>query len=77
MRLIQLGVEILKFILEEILKPILRRLGTSVGVFLTTVGASSELATQVEVVLPTVLGLFFDLAWSHRNRMVVVRDALR
>lgn len=67
----------MKFLLEELLKPLARRLGTSTGVFLTTLGANSDLTTQVEVILPTVLGLLFDLAWSHRHRMVVRREVFR
>tara|TARA_B110000908_G_C10263799_1_gene461649 strand:- start:1450 stop:1683 length:234 start_codon:yes stop_codon:yes gene_type:complete len=77
MRLSLLGGENLKFLLDEILKPLSRRIGTSTGVFLTTLGANSELSTQVEVVLPTLLGLLFDLGWSHLNRIKDRREMFR
>ena len=67
----------MKFIIDEIAKPILRRAGTAAGAFLTTLGASSELTTQVEVALPLVLGLLFDLGWSHMNRLKVQREMFR
>lgn len=61
----------MKFLLDEVVKPLLRRIGTVAGSTLSALGASSELTSQVETVVPLVLGLLFDLAWSHRNRLIL------
>lgn len=56
-------------ILSEVAKPLFRRAGTFVGSTVFAAGLVSDVA-QVEGAVTLLLGLAWDLAWSHLNRQV-------
>lgn len=56
------------FIVQDLLKPIGRRLGTFASGMLIGIGASQELAMQVEMLIPVLLAFAADLALSKRAR---------
>jgi len=56
------------FVLDEVLKPVARRIGTAIGASLSTLGLTYDAAPAIELVLVILFGLAFDLVVSHRNR---------
>lgn len=58
----------MEFIVQDLMKPIGRRLGTFVAGILIGLGATQELALQVETLIPVVLAFAADLALSKRAR---------
>ena len=55
-------------IVEEVAKPILRRLGTFVGGALVSYGIAAETSSQIVVGLVALGGVLIDLLLSHANR---------
>lgn len=58
----------MNFVIKEIVKPLGRRLGTLVAGGLLTIGATQDVASQVELCIPALLALLADLILSHRGR---------
>lgn len=52
-------------ILHQIIAPIARRLGTSVGAYLTAIGLASDDAQIVVAAIPIVIGVVVDLLHSN------------
>lgn len=63
-----MGVTIMEFVLSQLAKPILRRLGTAIGASLLTFGYTQEAAVNLETAV-TGLGLvLIDLVLSYKDR---------
>ncbi len=56
------------FILKELLAPTARRLGTASAGALVALGATNELASQIEIVVPALVAFTADLIFSYRSR---------
>lgn len=57
-----------KFVISEILNPLLRRAGTAFGVYLVAQGVDQNTATQIAAGAVAAGGVLFDLLNSHFNR---------
>jgi len=54
---------------ENIIAPIGRRIGTSLGAMLTGLGASAEHINVLVAAIPAIVGIAFDIALvQYRNR---------
>lgn len=62
------GVKMLEFVLRELAKPIIRRLGTSAAAVLVGMGYASEQTIAVETALTSVGLVLIDLVLSHKAR---------
>ena len=60
------------FILNEILSPVCRRLGTAAAAGVATLGATADVQNQVAVAVTAVCGLAFDLMLSRRHRALTL-----
>ncbi|WP_114963025.1 hypothetical protein [Tritonibacter mobilis] len=58
----------MKFLLEEMLRPASRSIGTLLGGALLGIGATEQLAGQVEVVAASLVLFAADLVASHVQR---------
>jgi len=58
-----------KYLITEILKPILRRLGTAMGATLVGMGVANEHAVQIETAAIALLLVLADLILSHFERI--------
>lgn len=58
-----------RMIVNEVLKPLARRLGSVIAGGLLALGATQDLASQVELCVPAALALLADLILSHMNRV--------
>jgi len=56
------------FLLQELLKPALRRMGTATGTAIAAYGASVEVSNAAELVFIWASGIILDLVLSHNNR---------
>jgi hypothetical protein len=58
----------MKFFIDELAKPIARRMGTAIGTAILALGAAEQLALQVETVSTALILFAFDLVMSYRGR---------
>lgn len=57
-----------KFVVQDLLKPVSRRIGTAIAGGLVALGATQPLAEQVELVVPALIAFVADLILSYRER---------
>lgn len=62
------GVSIMEFVLRELAKPILRRLGTVMGTALLSMGYAAEQTVAVETAATSLGLILIDLVLSHKER---------
>jgi hypothetical protein len=62
------GVSIMEFVLRELAKPILRRLGTVLGTALMSMGYAAEQTVAVETAATSLGLILIDLVLSHKER---------
>ena len=62
------GVSIVEFVLRELAKPILRRLGTVMGTALVSMGYAAEQSVAVETAATSLGLILIDLLLSHKER---------
>jgi hypothetical protein len=62
------GVMIMEFVLRELAKPILRRLGTVMGTALLSMGYAAEQTVAVETAATSLGLILIDLVLSHKER---------
>jgi hypothetical protein len=62
------GVTIMEFVLRELAKPILRRLGTVMGTALLSMGYAAEQTVAVETAATSLGLILIDLVFSHKER---------
>jgi hypothetical protein len=62
------GVRIMEFVLSELAKPILRRLGTVMGTALLSMGYAAEQTVAVETAVTSLGLILIDLVLSHKER---------
>lgn len=62
------GVTIMEFVLRELAKPILRRLGTVLGTALLSMGYAAEQTVAVETAATSLGLILIDLVLSHKER---------
>lgn len=62
------GVTIMEFVLRELAKPILRRLGTVMGTALLSMGYAAEETVAVETAATSLGLILIDLVLSHKER---------
>lgn len=58
----------MKFVIEEVVGPLSRRMGSAIGGALLALGATNDLALQVEVVSAALIAFACDLVLSKRFR---------
>ena len=63
-----LGVSIMEFVLRELAKPILRRLGTVMGTALLSMGYAAEQTVALETAATSFGLILIDLVLSHKER---------
>ena len=63
-----MGVTIMEFVLRELAKPILRRLGTVLGTALLSMGYAAEQTVAVETAATRLGLILIDLVLSHKER---------
>ena len=63
-----MGVTIMEFVLRELAKPILRRLGTVMGTALLSMGYAAEQTVAVETAATSLGLILIDLVLSHKER---------
>ena len=63
-----MGVSIMEFILSELAKPILRRLGTVMGTALLSMGYAAEQTVAVETAVTSLGLIIIDLVLSNKER---------
>ena len=63
-----MGVTIMEFVLRELAKPILRRLGTVMGTALLSMGYAAEQSVAVETAATSLGLILIDLVLSHKER---------
>jgi hypothetical protein len=63
-----MGVMLMEFILRELAKPILRRLGTVLGTALLSMGYATEQSVAVETAATSLGLILVDLVLSHKER---------
>ena len=64
----QTGAAIMEFVLRELAKPILRRLGTVLGTALLSMGYAAEQTVAVETAATSLGLILIDLVLSHKER---------
>ena len=62
------GVEMLEFVLRELAKPIIRRLGTTMAASLMSLGYAIDQTVQVETALTSAGLVLVDLVLSYKDR---------
>lgn len=63
-----MGVRMMDFVLRELAKPILRRLGTVLGTSLLSMGYATEQSIAVETAATSLGLILVDLFLSHKER---------
>ena len=63
-----LGARIMEFVLSELAKPILRRLGTVLGTALLSMGYAAEQTVAVETAVTSLGLILIDLVLSSKER---------
>lgn len=63
-----LGAKIMEFIVSELAKPIIRRLGTVLGTALLSMGYAAEQTVAVETAVTSLGLIFIDLVLSNKER---------
>lgn len=63
-----MGVRIMEFILSELAKPILRRVGTVLGTALLSMGYAAEQTVAVETAVTSLGLILIDLVLSNKER---------
>lgn len=63
-----MGETIMEFVLRELAKPILRRLGTVLGTALLSMGYATEQSIAVETAATSLGLILIDLVLSHKER---------
>ena len=63
-----LGAKIMEFVLRELAKPILRRMGTVLGTALLSMGYAAEQSVAVETAATSLGLILIDLVLSHKER---------
>ncbi len=63
-----LGAKIMEFMLRELAKPILRRLGTVLGTALLSMGYAAEQSVAVETAATSLGLILIDLVLSYKER---------
>jgi hypothetical protein len=63
-----MGVKLMEFILRELAKPILRRLGTVMGTALLSMGYAAEQSVAVETAATSLGLILIDLVLSNKER---------
>jgi hypothetical protein len=63
-----MGVRMMEFILSQLAKPILRRLGTAIGTSLLTFGYTQEAAVELETAFTSLALILVDLFLSYKDR---------
>jgi hypothetical protein len=63
-----MGVTIMEFVMKELAKPILRRLGTVLGTALLSMGYAAEQSVAVETAATSLGLILIDLVLSHKER---------
>lgn len=61
-------VRMLEFVLRELAKPIIRRLGTTIAASLMSLGYAIDHTVQVETALTSAGLVLIDLLLSHKDR---------
>lgn len=54
----------MKFLIKQMLLPASRKLATAVGTFLGGYGLAQEQVTQIEALIPMLVGVMIDVAHS-------------
>jgi hypothetical protein len=62
------GENVKKFILKELLKPTLRRLGSMIAGGLLTLGVAEEAAVAIQTGAIAAMAVGIDLLWSYMER---------
>ena len=62
------GAEMLEFVLRELAKPIIRRLGTTIAASLMSLGYAIDQTVQVETALTSAGLVLVDLVLSYKDR---------
>ena len=63
-------------LLDNIVQPLVRRMGTAVGASFLTFGATTQQADQIETTVVLLLGILWDLGLSHFSRKVIKNKAI-
>lgn len=63
-----MGVSIMEFLLSELAKPILRRVGTVLGTALLSMGYAAEQTVAVETAVTSLGLILIDLVLSNKER---------
>lgn len=63
------GVKIMEFVLRELAKPIIRRLGTTLASALISFGYATEQTVAVETAVTSAALVIIDLVLSNRARV--------
>ena len=63
-----MGAKIMEFILSELAKPILRRVGTVLGTALLSMGYAAEQTVAVETAVTSLGLIIIDLVLSNKER---------
>lgn len=63
-----MGVSMIEFMLTELAKPIIRRLGTAMGAGLLSMGYAAEQSVALETAVTSVALILVDLVLSHKER---------
>ena len=63
-----MGASMMEFVLRELAKPILRRLGTVLGTALLSMGYATEQTVAVETAATSLGLILIDLALSYKDR---------
>lgn len=63
-----MGESMLHFILTELAKPIIRRLGTAMGAGLLSMGYATEQTVAAETAVTSFALILVDLVLSHKER---------
>lgn len=58
----------MNWLVSEIGKPLIRRVGTAFGAYLLTIGVQGDTQVQIVAGLTASLSVALDLLLSHRNR---------
>lgn len=62
------GVTIMEFLLVQLAKPIIRRLGTMMGTALLTFGYAQNIAVNFETAFTSLALILVDLVLSYKDR---------
>jgi len=63
-----MGASMIEFMLTELAKPIIRRLGTAMGAGLLSMGYATEQTVAAETAVTSLALILVDLVLSHKER---------